>query len=120
MLRRYVQVLFRLTNEEYAELKKKVKKSGLSREAYIRTVLGGSMPKEPPPADYYAMMKELRAIGNRMNQIAARANATGFFLAEQYARDVKELRAAVLKIQEAVLLPERIKAEHGNDCNMGY
>lgn len=120
MLKRNIKVTFRLNRAETEALKKKVEKSGLSQEAYIRTVLAGSMPKEPPPADYYAMMKELHAIGNRMNQIAARANATGFFLAEQYARDVKELRAAVLKIQEAVLLPERIKAEHGDDCNMGY
>ena len=52
------------------------------------------------------MMRELHAIGNRMNQIAARANATGFFLAEEYAANVRELNAALLKIQAAVVLPE--------------
>lgn len=107
MLKRNIQVIFRLNKAEYAALNKKVKKSGLNKETYIRTVLDGSAPKEPPPADYYGMMRELHAIGNRMNQIAARANATGFFLAEDYARDVAELRAAILKIQSAVTLPEK-------------
>lgn len=73
----------------------------------LRQLMNGFAPKEMPPPDYYSMMRELHAIGNRMNQIAARANATGFFLAEDYARDVAELRAAILKIQSAVTLPEK-------------
>jgi len=43
-----------------------------------------------------------------MNQIAARANATGFFLADEYASYVREFRKAVLEIQRAVTQPERI------------
>ena len=54
------------------------------------------------------MMKELRAIGNRINQIAARANAIGFIDAELYERYVRELHEAILRIQAAVVLPERI------------
>lgn len=96
-----------LSSKEYQALMKKVRKTGLSREAYIRQLMNGFAPKEMPPPDYYSMMRELHAIGNRMNQIAARANATGFFLAEDYARDVAELRAAILKIQSAVTLPEK-------------
>lgn len=54
------------------------------------------------------MMRELNAIGNSMNQIAARANATGFFLVDEYASYVHEFREAVLAIQRAVTQPERI------------
>lgn len=107
MINRNIKVTFRLNKSEIGALKKKVKKSGLSQETYIRTIIEGSVPKEPPPADYYGMMKELNAIGNRMNQIAARANATGFFLADQYEKNIAELRAAILKIQAAVTIPER-------------
>ncbi|MBC5648742.1 hypothetical protein H8S18_10380 [Christensenella sp. NSJ-35] len=54
------------------------------------------------------MTKELRAIGNRMNQIAARANATGFFLAEEYAENANRLFNSIVKIREAVVLPDKM------------
>ena len=106
MIKRNIKITFRLNAKEHQRLKKSVKKTGLSQETYIRTLLDGYTPKEQPPPDYYSMMRELHAIGNRMNQIAARANATGFFLAEEYAANVRELNAALLKIQAAVVLPE--------------
>lgn len=107
MRKRNIQVMTHLSSKEYQALMKKVRKTGLSREAYVRQLMNGYAPKEMPPPDYYGMMRELHAIGNRMNQIAARANATGFFLAEDYARDVAELKEAILKIQSAVTLPEK-------------
>ena len=85
MLKRNIKITFRLNAKEHQRLKKCVKKTGLSQETYIRTLLDGYVPKELPPPDYHGMMRELNAIGNSMNQIAARANATGFFLAEEYA-----------------------------------
>jgi len=97
----------RLNAKEQQRLRKRAKKCGLSEEAYIRSLLNGCLPKDLPPPDYHGMMRELNAIGNSINQIAARANATGFFLAEDYARDVAELKTVILKIQAAVTLPER-------------
>ena len=80
MLKRNIKITFRLNAKEHQRLKKCVKKTGLSQETYIRTLLDGYVPKELPPPDYHGMMRELNAIGNSINQIAARANATGFFL----------------------------------------
>lgn len=80
MLKRNIKITFRLNAKEQQQLKKNVKKTGLSQETYIRRLIEGYVPKELPPIDYHAMMRELNAIGNSMNQIAARANATGFFL----------------------------------------
>ncbi|MEI3399083.1 MAG: hypothetical protein V8Q81_00445 [Christensenellales bacterium] len=54
------------------------------------------------------MINELRAIGNAMNQIAARANATGFFLVEEYAANAIRLANTVTSIREAVCMPDRI------------
>ena len=107
MLKRNIKVTFRMNRAEHQALQKRVKKSGYSQEGYIRTVLGGSVPREPPNADFHGMMRELNAIGNRMNQIAARANATGFFLAEDYASNYAMLMEKVLAIQAAVTLPEK-------------
>lgn len=80
MLKRNIKITFRLNAKEHQRLKKNVKKTGLSQETYIRTLLAGYAPKELPPPDYHSMMRELNAIGNSINQIAARANATGFSL----------------------------------------
>ena len=108
MLKRNIKITFRLNAKEHQRLKKCVKKTGLSQETYIRTLLNGYAPKEMPPPDYHGMMRELNAIGNSMNQIAARASATGFFLAEEYAMYMQEFRNAVLAIQKAVTKPEQL------------
>jgi hypothetical protein len=75
----------------------------------------GYAPKPLPPLDYHKMIKELRAIGTRMNQIAARANATGFIKADDYDRDVADLRQAVRNIQDAIILPERRLTNGGHE-----
>lgn len=106
MLKRNIKITFRLNAKEHQRLKKCVKKTGLSQETYIRTLLDGYAPKEMPPPDYHGMMRELNAIGNSINQIAARANATGFFLAEEYAMYMQEFRRIALAIQRAVTQPE--------------
>ena len=41
MRKRNVEILFRLTRREAQELDKKVKKSGLSREAFLRAMIEG-------------------------------------------------------------------------------
>ena len=106
MLKRNIKITFRLNAKEHQRLKKCVKKTGLSQETYIRTLLDGYVPKELPPPDYHGMMRELNAIGNSINQIAARANATGFSLAEEYAMYMQEFRRIALAIQRAVTQPE--------------
>ena len=97
-----------LTNDEYAHFKKCVTRSGYSADGYIRSLIMGSVPREPPPIEYRQMINELRAIGNAMNHIAARANATGFFLVEEYAANAIRLANTVTSIREAVCMPDRI------------
>ncbi|MDO4853048.1 MAG: plasmid mobilization relaxosome protein MobC [Clostridia bacterium] len=116
MLKRSIQIIFRVNAEEQEQLKTKAKKCGLSVSAYLRFLIRGYVPREQPSADYTTQIRELRAIGNNMKQIAARANATGFFLKEEYDRNAKALKAAVLDLQKAVTLPVKI---HGNDEDMG-
>jgi len=112
--KRDVQVLVRLSEQEARYLNIQLSRTGLSRSAYLRFLIMGYAPKPLPPLDYHKMIKELRAIGNRMNQIAARANATGFIEADNYDRDVTELRQAVRTIQDAMILPERRLPDGGH------
>ncbi len=107
MRRRNVAVLFRLTKKEASSLDEKVKRSGLNREAYLRQLIGGAVPKDAPPPDYYSMMKELYRIGNNLNQIAQKAHVLHMIDVQRYDRDMRDFREAVRKITEAAVLPEK-------------
>lgn len=115
MLKHSIQINFRVNAEEQELLQTKAKKCGLSVAKYLRFLIHDCVPKEQPPADYKVLIRELHAIGNSMNQIAARANATGFLHKEVYAENVEKLHAAILDIQEAVMGPETI---YGDDEDM--
>ena len=107
MLKRNIKITFRLYSQECQQFKKQVAKTGYSQERYLRTLVNGYIPKELPPPDYHAMMKELLAIGNNLNQIAARANTTGHIDRMIFQLEADRLRQAVLDIQAAVTSPER-------------
>ena len=74
MRKRNVHIQFWLDKKEAEAFQKKVKKSGLSREAYLRHLVNGLEPQDAPPPDYYAMMRELHGIGNNLNQLTVLAN----------------------------------------------
>ncbi len=116
MLKRSIQINFRVNAEEQERIKTKAKKCGLSIAKYLRFLIHDCVPKEQPPVDYRTLICELHAIGNSMNQIAARANATGFLNREAYTENVEKLNAAILDIQKAVTVPEGI---YGDDEDMG-
>lgn len=89
MRKRNVAILFRLNRKEAEALDKKVKKSGLSREAYLRHLISGMVPRDAPPPDYYSMMRELHRIGNNLNQIAQKAHILNVLDVQRYDRDMR-------------------------------
>lgn len=109
MRKRNIQIIVRLNAKEQQHLAKQVKKSGLSQETFIRTLINGYVPKELPPPDYYAMTRELHAIGSNLNQLAARANSTGHINRTVFQYEANRLRKAVLDIQAAVTSPEKLE-----------
>ena len=109
MATRYVRYHLRLSEDDASKLDKAVKESGLSRAAYIRSLIRNLIPIAKPPPDYFKMMRELHSIGNNLNQIAARANATGDIDAARYERNVAELRRVTSKITEAVYEHRRLE-----------
>lgn len=111
MRKRNVAILFRLNRKEAEILDKKVKKSGLSREAYLRHLISGVVPRDAPPPDYYSMMRELHRIGNNLNQIAQKAHILNVLDVQRYDRDMRLFEDIVKRITEAVILPEPMKDE---------
>lgn len=108
MRKRSISFLLRLSEPEYAHLMKEVEKTGLAREVYIRALISGYVPKPLPPPDYYAMMRQLQAIGNNLNQLAAKAHTTGHLDRAAFQQEADQLRRAVQHIQQAVTSPEPI------------
>ena len=64
----------RLTAEEYAHLKSTAAEANMSMESLIRQLIMGAQLRPRPPGEYTALLRELAAIGNNINQIAYWAN----------------------------------------------
>lgn len=101
-------VLLRLTDDEITHLRKLVERSGLSQEAYLRSLIAGVRPRDKPPPDYFTMMRELHAIGNNLNQIAAKLHTLGVLDTGRYDEEAQKLAAALSRISSEVSKPERM------------
>ena len=106
MRKRNIRVQLWLNKKEVEALDKRVKKSHLSREAYLRHLINGVVPRDAPPPDYFSMMRELHGIGNNLNQIAQKAHTLNVMDVQRYDTAVRQFEAAVRKITEAVILPQ--------------
>lgn len=118
MRKRGIRAQVWLNKEENAKFHTNAKKAGLSQESYLRSLINGYVPKELPPFDYFSMIRELHAIGSNLNQIAAKANATGHIDKTMYQYEANRLRKAVQDIIAAVTVPER-RTDNGNHSDMG-
>ena len=76
--KRNIPIRVWLSKEEYAELNRKTKITGLPKSTIIRILLCNYEPKEKPDARFYEAMRQLSTIGNNINQLAVKANALGF------------------------------------------
>ena len=111
MRKRNIRIQFWLDRKEKELLDKRVKRSGLSREAFLRHLVNGFQPKDAPPPDYYGMMRELHGIGRNLNQIAQKAHTLNVIDAQRYDESVRMLEDTILKIEDAVIVPQRMEKE---------
>ena len=109
MQNRTVEIKCRLNRKEADALNKRVKKSGLSREGYLRQLINGLVPTDAPPPDYFSMMKELHAIGTNINQIARKAHVLNAVDVKRYDENVAALNRAIVSITNAVMLPRKLE-----------
>ena len=83
-------------------LMKNVKKTGLTRDSYVRGLILGHNPKELPPVDYFEVLKNLRQINNNLNQIAVVANKKSFVDTAAYWENVEWLQKTVGEMMEVM------------------
>ena len=106
MNNRTIEIKVRLNSKEAEMLNQRVKESRLSREAYLRHLINGYIPREAPPPDYFSMMRELCGIGNNLNQIAQKAHILGALDVQRYDEACRKLDETIKAITEAVILPK--------------
>ena len=107
MRKRNVQILFRLTEEEAEHLNELVRKSGRSKEAFLREMVRGYQLCEKPDPEFYRIMRELSAIGNRINQLAVKANALGFVDSQMLKNEALRWHKFQAAIEREFLRPEK-------------
>ena len=91
-MQRKNEIKIRLTDSELNALTKKVRKSGLSREAFLRRLISGAEVKEAPSADVHKLIREMRRVGYNINQILLRINAQNVLDLPQFRKDMEDLR----------------------------
>jgi Ribbon-helix-helix protein, copG family. len=107
MRKRNVQILFRLTEDEAAYFDTQVKRSGRSRESFLREMIKGYRLCEKPDPAFYKVMRELSAIGNRINQLAVKANALDFIDTPMLKQEAKKWHEFQIDIRKKYLLPKK-------------
>ena len=106
MGKRNIEIKVRLNRKEAELLNKRVKKSRLSREAYLRHLINGLVPQDAPPPAYFDFMRELHGIGNNLNQIAQKAHVLGVMDERRYDEAMQRLDQLIRDITRAVILPK--------------
>ena len=79
-----------LTDAELAHLRKQAAAAGLGIDPFLRSLILGVQLRPRPPDTYAALLRELSAIGNNINQIAHTVNG------QKYATDSQIDQAAAL------------------------
>ncbi|MDE7172701.1 MAG: MobC family plasmid mobilization relaxosome protein [Oscillospiraceae bacterium] len=106
MRKRNCRVVVYFSKDELDALTKKIRKSHLSREGFIRAAVAGKEVKDGPTADVPALIQEVRRVGSNLNQIMKRANSFGLLDVPQLRKDVADLRTVEKLIVDAYTMPD--------------
>lgn len=109
MRKRNIELKIRLNQNEASMLDDRVRLSGLTREAYLRQLILGYVPKPSPPPDFHQFMDEMHRVGNALTAIAMQAHEQNIIDAEKYDQEITAFRSAVKSILDAVLLPQKME-----------
>ena len=106
MSNRNIEIKVRLNRKEAEALNERVKKSRLSREAYLRHLINGVVPQDAPPPDYFDFMRELHSVGNKLIQIAQIAHVLCVMVERRSDEEMRKFDQLVRDITRAVILPK--------------
>ena len=96
-----------MNEQEYAYLKRQAALSGLGIDPFIRNLVRGVEIRAKTPDCYNALLRELSAIGNRINQLAAKANALNFVDAPMLKEEARRWHEFQIAVRKKYLLPRK-------------
>ena len=85
-------IRFRLSEEEADQLEKDVKRTGMSRENYLRVMAAMKRPRVRPPLDFAPVLRNLSDINLSLERLATEARRNGAPDKEEYQRNVDTLQ----------------------------
>lgn len=96
----YKTITLRLNASEYNHLREQAEATGLKMEPLVRQLIMGVNLRPRPPDTYAALLRELSAIGNNVNQLAHQANARGEAVREEISEAARLVRQAWQLVKE--------------------
>ena len=103
------KITVRLDDREFAALKSKLSKTGLSQEALIRLLIRDYAPKEKPDDRFYIFTRQIIGISNNLQQICRKANALNFLDAPALEAALKNLDDFEADIYKRFLDPDKVR-----------
>ena len=101
MAKRNCRFEVRLTKDEYYDLTKKARKAGLTTGAFVRMAVAGQEIREAPSADVPVLIREVRRVGNNIDQILKIANRRGLLEVPDLRKALEDNRAIEKMIARA-------------------
>ena len=83
-----------MNEQEYRHLKRQAEVAGMGMDPFIRSLVLGIQLRPRPPDTYAALLRELSAIGNNVNQIVHNTNASKTASQAEIDEAVKLVRQA--------------------------
>lgn len=100
MAKRNKAKVIRFADDEWEHLNNEAKKAGVSKEEFVRCAVAGVTLRPKPPNEIAALLRELQAIGNNINQMARLANSRKYIAAGELAQIEKLLDDMWIKVKE--------------------
>ena len=85
MRKRMIKISVRLNEQGHTHLKRLSETTGLKMEPLVRQLILGRELKPRPPENLAALLRQMSAMGNNINQIAKVANSSKFIRSEDIA-----------------------------------
>lgn len=82
MRKRMIKISVRLNEQEHTHLKRLSETTGLKMEPLVRQLILGRELRPRPPENLAALLRQMSAMGNNINQIAKVANSARFVRSE--------------------------------------
>ena len=96
----------RLSRAELNDLTKKARKARMTNAGFIRRAICELEVKEAPPVDVPVLIREVRRVGNNIDQVLKIAKAQGLVDVPQLRKALEENRALAKKITNVYAMAE--------------